>query len=80
MFDFIIKVNHAFKRKSFLLTMAITALRPELPGILSSFNKHADALSKLLDAEVFATILQIKDEITNASGNFTIYNDTLHPD
>lgn len=49
------------------MTMAINALRPELPGFVSSFNKDADVLSKLLDAEVFATILQIKEEINDAN-------------
>ncbi|KAJ2969746.1 hypothetical protein NQ176_g8510 [Zarea fungicola] len=67
LFGFILKLNAIFKRKRFAMTMAINALRPELPGFVSSFNKDADVLSKLLDAEVFATILQIKEEINDAN-------------
>jgi len=42
--------------------MAMNMLKPELPDILASFNKHAMALSRLVEVETFATVLEIKDE------------------
>lgn len=62
LFDFVIKVDAALSKKG-SATMAIVILRRQLPGIVSSFNKHSETLSKLLEAEMAATVIEIKGEI-----------------
>ncbi|KAK4060254.1 uncharacterized protein Triagg1_10804 [Trichoderma aggressivum f. europaeum] len=51
-----------FKKSGFIIHVAMDWLKPELSGIISSFNAHADVLSKLLESESFATVQEIKDE------------------
>jgi hypothetical protein len=42
--------------------MALNMLKPALPDILASFNKHALVLSRLVDVETFAAVQDIKNE------------------
>lgn len=62
LFDFVIKVDAALGKKG-ITTVAIVVLRRQLPGIVSSFNKHSEIFSKLLEAEMAAKVIEIKAEI-----------------
>lgn len=60
--QFYLKSVVMFKKSGFVIHVAMDRLKPELSGIISSFNAHADVLSKLLESETFATVQEIKDE------------------
>jgi hypothetical protein len=60
--QFYLKTLALFANNHFVLHVALSKFKPELPGIISSFNAHADALSKLLESETFASVQEIKDE------------------
>ncbi|KAL7953002.1 hypothetical protein V8C34DRAFT_321780 [Trichoderma compactum] len=70
--QFYLKSVIMFKKSGFIIHVAMDWLKPELPGIISSFNAHADVLSKLLESETFATVQEIKDEQVD-----TLIRDTL---
>jgi hypothetical protein len=59
---FYLKMAVLFKESHFVLHVALDILKPSVVDIVSSFNTHADILSKLLEAENFASIQKIKDE------------------
>ena len=59
---FYAKTITLFERSRFILRVALDALKPAIGEIVSSFNKHADILSGLLETESFASIQEIKDE------------------
>lgn len=59
---FYLKTIVLFQESHFVLHVALDILKPAVADIVSSFNTHADTLSKLLEAENFASIQEIKDE------------------
>ncbi|KAH7175935.1 hypothetical protein EDB81DRAFT_632846 [Dactylonectria macrodidyma] len=73
--QFYLKTVALFAKSQFVLHAALSLLKPELPEVISSFNAHADLLSKLLESETFASVQEIKDEQVN-----TLIRDTLDRD
>ncbi|KAK0736323.1 hypothetical protein B0T21DRAFT_451111 [Apiosordaria backusii] len=69
---FYLKTVLLFQRSGFILQVALDTLKPAVAEIVSSFNTHADLLSKLLETESFASIQEIKDEQVE-----TLIRDTL---
>ncbi|KAM7183484.1 hypothetical protein V8F20_012603 [Naviculisporaceae sp. PSN 640] len=63
---FYLKTVVLFEKAQFALHVALDALKPTIAEIVSSFKTHADLLSKLLEAESFASIQEIKDEQVEA--------------
>jgi hypothetical protein len=59
---FYLKATRLLKKSNFILRMAMNMLKPELPDILSSFNKHALVLSRLVEVQTFAAVQDIKNE------------------
>ncbi len=59
---FYLKTLTLFEQSRFILRVALDTLKPAIAEIVSSFNTHADLLSKLLETESFASIQEIKDE------------------
>ncbi|KAK1254756.1 hypothetical protein MKX08_008751 [Trichoderma sp. CBMAI-0020] len=70
--QFYLKSITIFKKSEFAINVAMKLLKPEIPEIISSFNAHADVLSKLLDSETFASVQEIKNEQVE-----TLIRDTL---
>ncbi|KAB5571775.1 hypothetical protein GE09DRAFT_992212 [Coniochaeta sp. 2T2.1] len=70
--QFYLKATRLLKKSNFILRMAMNMLKPELPDILSSFNKHAMVLSRLVEVETFATVQDIRNEQVE-----TLIRDTL---
>jgi hypothetical protein len=54
-----------FEESRFFLDTALEVLRPAVADITSSFNTHMALLSKLVEAENFASIQEIKDELVD---------------
>ena len=59
---FYLKTVVLFKESKFVLHMAMSLLKPELPKIIDSFNDHSKVLSRLLEAETFASVQEVKNE------------------
>ncbi|PTB63085.1 hypothetical protein BBK36DRAFT_146201 [Trichoderma citrinoviride] len=64
--QFYLKTIIMFKKSAFVIRLALDWLKSDLSGIISSFTTHADLLSKLLEAETFASVQEIKDEQVEA--------------
>ncbi|KAK4242021.1 hypothetical protein C8A03DRAFT_40590 [Achaetomium macrosporum] len=60
--EFYLKSMTLFEESRFVLRAALDILKSEVAGIVLSFKEHAELLSKLLEAEVFASTQEIKDE------------------
>ncbi|GAB1313470.1 hypothetical protein MFIFM68171_03680 [Madurella fahalii] len=73
--QFYLKTVVLFEGSHFALAVALDILKPEVADIVSSFKADADLLSKLLEAESFASIQEIKDEQIE-----TLIRDTLERD
>ncbi|OIW29244.1 hypothetical protein CONLIGDRAFT_633392 [Coniochaeta ligniaria NRRL 30616] len=69
---FYLKATRLLKKSNFILRMAMNMLKPELPDIVSSFNKHALVLSRLVEVETFASAQDIKNAQVE-----TLIRDTL---
>jgi len=79
---FYVKTVALFQRSGFVLHVALEALKPAIAEIVTSFNTHADILSKLLESESFASIQEIKDEQVEALSmcpQTTTYRPRSHP-
>lgn len=57
---FYLKTVTLFERSRFVLGVALEFLKPEIAGIVSAFKTHADLLSTLLEAEIFAATQETK--------------------
>ncbi|AEO65516.1 uncharacterized protein THITE_2149928 [Thermothielavioides terrestris NRRL 8126] len=62
---FYLKMVVLFEESRFFLDTALEVLRPAVADITSSFNTHMALLSKLVEAENFASIQEIKDELVD---------------
>lgn len=64
LFHFYLKTIAIFKDRV-ALRIVMSALKQDLLEIISSFNKHADVLSELLQSETFAASQEVKDELVD---------------
>jgi hypothetical protein len=65
-----------FEKSRFVLGVTLETLKPDIADMVSSFKTHADLLSKLLEAENFASIQGIKDEQIETLSTFNVPSQT----
>jgi hypothetical protein len=75
---FYLKIVILFEERRFVLRSASQLLNNEVKDIASSFKDHTDLLSKLLEAEGFASTQEIKDELLETKSTFPVVSTKMN--
>jgi hypothetical protein len=73
--QFYLEAVALFEESRFVLTVALDLLKPSIADTVSSFKTHADQLSRLLEAETFAAVQELKDGQVEALSE---YQEMIH--
>lgn len=67
----------AFLQEESRIKRLLETFHSEIPGLVTTFNGHADRLSNMMEVETLVTVKKILDQQTEEFGTLTTCNDDV---